>query len=104
VFGGKYTVAESDADFFNYKSDDKKIPYAVIAEAKGAATSDYQNYLEKTWLEELAKKHTVKVNTDKGNQLGVFKVLDSITGQVLKSIKNVKGNTTYDLYLFDKKI
>ncbi|WP_297510239.1 isoleucine--tRNA ligase [Flavobacterium sp.] len=36
VFGGKYTVAESDADFFNYKSDDKKIPYAVIAEAKGA--------------------------------------------------------------------
>jgi hypothetical protein len=31
-------------------------------------------------------------------------VLDSITGQVLKSIKNVKGNTIYDLYLFDKKI
>lgn len=48
--------------------------------------------------------NTVKVNTDKGNQLGVFKVLDSITGQVLKSIKNVKGNTIYDLYLFDKKI
>lgn len=48
--------------------------------------------------------NTVKVNTDKGNQLGVFKVLDSITGQVLKSIKNVKGNSVYDLYLFDKKI
>lgn len=30
-------------------------------EAKGAATSDYQNYLEKAWLEELAKKHTIKV-------------------------------------------
>jgi hypothetical protein len=48
--------------------------------------------------------NTVKVFTDKGTQLGVFKVLDSITGEVLKSIKNVKGNTVYDLYLFDKKV
>jgi hypothetical protein len=48
--------------------------------------------------------NTVKVQSDKGAQIGVFKVLDSITGQVLKSIKNVKGNTIYDLYLFDKKI
>ncbi len=36
VFGGKYAVAESEADFTNYKSEDKKIPYAVIVEAKGA--------------------------------------------------------------------
>lgn len=48
--------------------------------------------------------NTVKVQSDKGTQIGVFKVLDSITGQVLKNIKNVKGNTVYDLYLFDKKI
>lgn len=48
--------------------------------------------------------NTVKVFTDKGTQVGVFKVLDSITGQVLRSIKNVKGNTIYDLYLFDSKI
>lgn len=48
--------------------------------------------------------NTVKVKNDKGIQLGVYKVLDSITGQVLKSIKNVKGNALYDLYLFDKKI
>lgn len=48
--------------------------------------------------------NTVKVFTDKGTQVGVFKVLDSITGEVLKSIKNVKGNKIYDLYLFDKKI
>lgn len=48
--------------------------------------------------------NTVKVFTDKGTQVGVFKVLDSITGQVLRSIKNVKGNTLYDLYLFDSKI
>lgn len=48
--------------------------------------------------------NTVKIITEKGTQLGVYKVLDSITGQVLKSIKNVKGNAVYDLYLFDKKI
>jgi hypothetical protein len=48
--------------------------------------------------------NTVKVLTDKGTNLGVFKVLDSIDGKVLKSIKNIKGNTLYDLYLFDKKI
>ncbi len=48
--------------------------------------------------------NTVKVVSDKGTQLGVYKVLDSITGDVLKSIKRVKGNSIYDLYLFDQKI
>lgn len=48
--------------------------------------------------------NTVKIQSEKGAQLGVFKVLDSITGQVLKNIKNVKGNTLYDLYLFEKKL
>lgn len=48
--------------------------------------------------------NTVKVFTDKGVQVGVFKVLDSITGEVLRSIKNVKGNTIYDLYLFESKV
>jgi hypothetical protein len=48
--------------------------------------------------------NTVKILTEKGINLGVYKVLDSVTGQVLKSIKNVKGNSVYDLYLFDKKI
>ena len=48
--------------------------------------------------------NTVRVLTDKQNNLGVFKVLDSITGEVLKSIKNVKGNKEFDLYLFDKKL
>jgi peptidyl-prolyl cis-trans isomerase SurA len=35
-----------------------------FSEARGAATSDYQNYLEKTWIEELSKKYPVKVNFD----------------------------------------
>lgn len=50
------------------------------------------------------KGNTVKIIDDKGTNLGVFKVLDSTTGTVLKSIKNVKGNSLYDLYIFDKKI
>jgi hypothetical protein len=48
--------------------------------------------------------NTVKVITESGKNLGVFKVLDSTSGNVLKSIKKVKGNSMYDLYLFDKKI
>jgi len=48
--------------------------------------------------------NTVKVKTDKGTDLGNFKVLDSITGDVLKNIENVKGNSMYDLYIFDKKM
>jgi hypothetical protein len=39
-------------------------------EAKGVATSDYQNFLESTWLETLRKTHTIKVNTDVLYQLG----------------------------------
>ena len=35
-FGGKYFVAESEEDFTNYKSEDKKIPYIILTEAKGA--------------------------------------------------------------------
>ena len=48
--------------------------------------------------------NTVKVLDDKGKNLGVYKVMDSTTGQVLKSVKKVKGNAIYDLYIFDKKI
>lgn len=48
--------------------------------------------------------NTVKVLNDKKVSIGVFKVLDSITGKVLKSIKKVKGNVIYDLYLFEEKI
>lgn len=34
----------------------------LLNEAKGIITSDYQNHLEKMWLDELNKKYTFKVN------------------------------------------
>jgi peptidyl-prolyl cis-trans isomerase SurA len=41
-----------------------------FSEAKGMATSDYQNYLEATWIESLKNTHTVKVNQDVLYQIG----------------------------------
>jgi len=34
-FGGKYFASEDDTDFANYTESDKKIPYKILAEAKG---------------------------------------------------------------------
>jgi hypothetical protein len=48
--------------------------------------------------------NTVKVLDDSRKQLGTYKVLDSISGETLKKIKKFKGNSVYDLYIFDKKI
>jgi hypothetical protein len=47
---------------------------------------------------------TVKLINEKGTNLGVFKVIDAITGDTLRKIKNVKGNSLYDVYIFDKKV
>ena len=33
-------------------------------EAKGTVTSDYQNFLEKSWMDELEKKYRVTIYTD----------------------------------------
>jgi hypothetical protein len=48
--------------------------------------------------------NTVKVIGEDGKKLGVYKVLDSVSGKVIKNIKKIKGNTLYDLYIFDKKL
>lgn len=36
----------------------------TLGEARGLITNDYQNYLEKIWVESLRNKYTVKVNKD----------------------------------------
>ncbi|WP_345222102.1 peptidylprolyl isomerase [Hymenobacter koreensis] len=41
----------------------------TLAEARGQATSDYQNYLEQEWIKELRQKYPVKVNEAEVNKL-----------------------------------
>ena len=47
---------------------------------------------------------TVRLTDQKGINLGIFKLLDSISGETLKRIKGVKGNSQFDVYIFTKKI
>ena len=62
LFDGKYYVVKVNAVL--------EPGLKEFNEAKGVATSDYQNFLESTWLETLRKTHTIKVNTDVLYQLG----------------------------------
>jgi len=48
--------------------------------------------------------NTVKLLDEKGVNIGIFKVLDSTSGDVLKRIKGVKGNAIFDLFIFENKI
>lgn len=47
---------------------------------------------------------TVKVSNERNVNQGVYKVLDTILGGNIKKIKNVRGQSVYDLYIFDKKL
>lgn len=49
--------------------------------------------------------NTIKLmNSDNNQTVGTYRVLDSVAGSALKKIKKIKGNTEYELYIFDKKI
>ncbi len=68
---GLNAAFESEGKFYVVKVNELLPPgLKEFHEAKGAITSDYQNYLEKVWLEELAKKHKITVNTDVLYSLG----------------------------------
>ena len=41
----------------------------VLSDARGQATSDYQNYLEKEWVAQLRKQHPVQVNQTEVDKL-----------------------------------
>ncbi|WP_400193568.1 peptidylprolyl isomerase [Hymenobacter sp. B81] len=59
---GTYT-AQQDGRYFAVVVE-RVLPAGpkTLAEARGQATSDYQNYLEQEWLKELRQKYPVKVN------------------------------------------
>jgi len=49
--------------------------------------------------------NTIKlINSDNNQTVGTYRVLDSVAGSALKKIKRVKGNTEYELYIFEKKV
>lgn len=52
-----------DGKYYIVKVDEILEPtQKTLTEAKGAATSDYQTYLEKEWLAEIAKKHPIVIH------------------------------------------
>jgi len=50
---------------------EKQLPAGpkTLAEARGQATSDYQNYLEKQWISQLREKYPVKINQPEVDKL-----------------------------------
>ncbi|WP_022822237.1 peptidylprolyl isomerase [Hymenobacter norwichensis] len=59
---GSYDV-QKDGRYYTVIID-KTLPAGpkTLAEARGLATSDYQNYLEKEWITQLRAKYPVKIN------------------------------------------
>ena len=67
---GTYSV-QKDGRFYSVTIE-KALPAGpkTLAETRGQATSDYQNYLEKEWLNELRTRYPVKVNQAGSRQAG----------------------------------
>ncbi|RPD50010.1 peptidylprolyl isomerase [Hymenobacter sediminis] len=66
---GTYT-AQQDGRYYAVIID-KQLPAGpkTLNEARGQATSDYQNYLEKEWLSQLRGKYPVKINQSEVDKL-----------------------------------
>jgi peptidyl-prolyl cis-trans isomerase SurA len=66
---GTYT-AQQDGRYYTVIID-KQLPAGpkTLAEVRGQATSDYQNYLEKQWIAELRGKYPVKINQPEVDKL-----------------------------------
>ena len=62
---GVNPIFEYEGKYYAIKvSEIIKPMYKEFTEAKGTVTSDYQNFLEKSWMEELIKKYRVTIYTD----------------------------------------
>ena len=59
---GEYTTKDGDRTVFIVIERIEEPRKKRLDEARGLAISDYQNHLEKLWLEGLRKQHPVKVN------------------------------------------
>ncbi|RSK35297.1 peptidylprolyl isomerase [Hymenobacter metallilatus] len=66
---GTYTT-QQDGRYYAVQVE-KQLPAGpkTLAEARGQATSDYQNYLEKQWIGQLREKYPVKINQPEVDKL-----------------------------------
>ncbi|UYZ62996.1 peptidylprolyl isomerase [Hymenobacter weizhouensis] len=66
---GTYTT-QKDGRFYAVIVE-KQLPAGpkTLAEARGQATSDYQNYLEQEWIKQLREKYPVKINQPEVDKL-----------------------------------
>ncbi|MBQ8056244.1 MAG: hypothetical protein IJ270_05465, partial [Paludibacteraceae bacterium] len=51
-----YTIVFTEGKLYKKPQD--------YTDVRGPLTADYQEYLDKQWIERLRKKYTIKVNTD----------------------------------------
>ena len=62
---GVTSIVSKDQYFFVVNiSDVKSAGAKELSECKGKVISDYQQYLENNWVDELKKEFTIKVNQD----------------------------------------
>ncbi|WP_439881398.1 peptidylprolyl isomerase [Pontibacter sp. MBLB2868] len=59
---GTYTVQQNGREYLIIISEVLEPAYKQLNETRGLAISDYQNYLEKQWVEQLRGKYPVSVN------------------------------------------
>lgn len=49
------------------------------------------------------KDNQCRLKDDKNKDMGTYKVMDSIVGDVLRKIKMIKGNPIFNVYIFEEK-
>lgn len=67
---GVSSIVSKDKYFFVVNvSEEKPAASKELSDCKGKVISDYQQYLESNWVDELKKEFTVKVNSDVFNEV-----------------------------------
>jgi peptidyl-prolyl cis-trans isomerase SurA len=66
---GTYTLQQNGREYLIIIHDVLEPTYKQLNETRGLAISDYQNYLEQQWVEQLRQKYPVSVNAEEINKI-----------------------------------
>ncbi|RZJ61449.1 MAG: hypothetical protein EOO58_01790 [Hymenobacter sp.] len=66
---GTYTIQRDGRHYAIIVKQSLPAGPKALSDARGQATSDYQNYLEKQWIEQLRQQYPVQVNEAEVNKL-----------------------------------